>query len=277
MKIFILFSLILLNSSCKQEEIEAYDSLTSAERDAIQNASRDKCISTYSPTYASFKKNSNDVFDSSSYNRELGFYHEYKAGTEVKRKMDIRVWKRDGNADEIYFYVTETQLASESYFLRITRAQNEEMIDDLLLDHCVRTPARIYESSMTSSALTVKYEFEKSNAPNTDEYIDTYSLPFTSLAMFANFRLSRKITTRASDGDVVGSAVNYTSTLTTKTYDFEGFNDATNSARYTQKFCDFQYELPAPDNQYRFSKESSFIGFKINCDTVVPAEWNLSI
>lgn len=275
MKTILALGFLLLFISCKQEEIQSFEDLTQIEQDAIRNASRDKCLSLVAANYTKFKNDSNKVFDSTSYDRERGFYHEYKLGSEVKRKMDIRIWKRDADADEIYFYITETQLASESYFLRITKAQNEEMIDDLKADHCVRSPARVYDSTISSASLSVKYEYDKSNAPNTDEYIDTYSLPFSSLAMFANFRLTRKITTKDSDDDVVGSPANYSSTLVAKNYDFEGYTDPTNAARYTQKFCDFQYET---GTQYRFSQETTNIGFKWTCTTgAVPVGWDLTL
>lgn len=254
-----------------------YNRLDPDERTDIDNASRDKCVATYTPIYRTFREKSNEVFNSTSYDRAKGFYYEYKIGTDVKRKMDIRVWKRDGNADEIYFYITETQLSSESYFLRVTRVQNEEMIADLLTDHCVRTPSPVYTSTTSASGpLTVKYEYLRSNAPNTDEYIDSYSLPFSNLAMFANFRLTRKVTTKNSSGTIVGTASNYASTLTSKTYNFEGYNDASNSGRYTQKFCDFQYEIPA-DNHYRFSKDSTLTGFKWTCQTSLPVGWDLTL
>lgn len=277
-KLLIVFLLALL-SSCVQEEIQSFNDLSPSEQDAIRQTSYLKCLAQYQIIYNRFKNTSNQVFDSTSYDREKGFYFEYKSGTEVKKKLDIRVWKRDGNADEIYFYITDTQIGSENYFLRVTRNQNESMIDDLLEDHC-RKPSVYTSSTGESGPLSIKYEFERSNAPNTDVYTDTFSLPFSSLAVFANFRIGRKITTKNSSGETVGSAQNYTSSLVTKSYDFDGYTIPTDSTRYTQKFCNLVEENVvingANTTAYRFSQVPSNLGFRLSCtEGTVPGDWNL--
>lgn len=269
-KILLLISILSL-VSC-QEEVQMYDKLDDNERTDIDNQSNATCITNFTPIYDTFKEKSAEIFDSSTYDRAKGFYHEYKSGNDVKRKLDIRVWKRDSTTREIYFYITETQLATESYFFRITQTQADEIISDLLTDHCTK----FYTSTTSSNGpLTVKYEYNKSNAPNTDYYVDTYSLPFTYNPFFANFQLSRTVTTKNSEGTVQGTAVSYTSTLTAKTYTFDS-DVATSSAYYTQKFCNLKRD--ATSSKYRFSTSSSIIGFQTECvETTPPAGWNLTL
>ncbi len=273
---FIVMSFLL---SCVQEEVESFNDLSPSEQEAIRQNSYLKCIAQFQTIYNRFKNNSNQVFDSTSYDREDGFYFEYKLATEVKKKLDIRVWKRDANAGDLYFYITDTQIGSENYFLRVTRSQNETMIDDLLEDHC-RKPSVYTSSSGDSGPLSIKFEFERSNAPNIDAYTDTFSLPFSSLAVFANFTIVRKITTKNSNGETVGSAQNFSSSLVSKSYNFEGYTDPTDGSRYTQKFCDVVTETVVINgvtkNAYRFSQVPSNLGYRFSCtEGAVPAGWNL--
>ena len=269
--------------SCNEKVIESYDDLTPDEQEEIRNYSYLRCKSQYQSIYDRFKNTSNEVFDSSSFDRENGFYFEYKQGTasDVKKKMDIRIWKRDGTLDEIYFYITDVVLGSESYFLRLTRSENEEMIDDLLEDHCLR-PLIYTSSSADYGPLSISYSYDKINAPNTDSYVDVYSLPFSNPAFFANFRISRKVTTTDSNGDAVGTAVSYSSTLISKTYSFDSYTDPSDSSRYTQKFCNPATESAvvngATVNVFRFSQDTSFFGFKIDCvEGTAPVGWNLTL
>lgn len=279
-------SLILLFclTACVQEEIESFDDLTPAEQEAVRQNSYNKCKSAYTNTFERFKDQSNEVFSSGNYDREDGFYHEYKkeSSTDANRTLDIRVWKRDATAGEIYFYITETQLGSSSYFLRVTQSENEAMIDDLLEDHCTK-PAIYTSSTSDNGPLSVGYEFNVTNAPNTDNYVDTYSLPFSELAYFSAYRISRKLTTKDSDGDIVGSEVSYTSTLVSKTYDFGSYSDYSDNSQYTQKFCYPDKELnvlrgSTTLDAYRFSNSGSILGFKLTCvDSTLPVGWNLAI
>lgn len=270
-KVWLLVPFLLIAFSCKQEEIKKFDELTQEEQDAIRNASRLKCLSEYTTVYNRFKNQSLVVFDSNSYEREDGFYHELK-GPSSTRKVDIRVWKQDRTANEIYFYITENLEGSTNYFLRITQAQNEAMIDQLLIDHCAKTYTT---TSGSSGPLNVLFEHEKDNAPNKDYYDDQYTLPFSQLAYFARFNKKRTVETKNEDNVRVGDLVTYTSTLTNKSYDFGSNNNATDSTKYTQNFCEIVVE-PTP-NVYRFSTDTSVQGWRLNCSGTVPVGWDLTI
>lgn len=277
MKSIILIFALLLLASC-EEEVQMYDRLTDAERRAIEQASELKCQSANSAKFTSFKNEAAKIFDSSSYDRGDGFYYEYKEGTTVKQKADIRVWKRDGTANEVYFYITDTLLGATSYFVRVTQAVNEAMIDDLFADHCLSGTSKIFTASIGTSSDSVKYEYTVPNSPNKDEYIDSYTIPFSKPVFFANYQLNRTVTTKKLDSDTqVGNPVKYTSTLTAKAYDFDGHDVATNATYYTQKFCEIDFlSTGTPANHYRVEK--STIGYRLtNCQATVPVGWDLTI
>lgn len=273
-----LFALLLL-ASC-EEEVQMYDKLTAAERRAIEQASELKCQSANNAKYTTFKNEAAKIYDSSSFDRGDGFYYEYKEGNVVKQKADIRVWKRDGTANEVYFYITDTLIGASSYFVRVTQAVNEAMIDDLFADHCLSGTNKIFTSTIGSSSLSVKYEYTVPNSPNKDELIDSYTIPFAKPVFFANYQLNRTVTTKKLDGGAqVGNPVKYASTLTNKSYDFDGHDVATNSTYYTQKFCEIDFlSSGSPASHYRVEKYGSAIGYRLtNCTTTVPVGWDLTI
>lgn len=248
-----------------------YDQLTQAEQDAIRERAKEKCLETNTPHYARYKIKSGEVFASSAYQREDGYYFEYKLNTEVKKKIDVRVWKQD--ADEMYFYVTDTVLSSDSYFLRIKKTENEDMISDILSDHC--SDPKVYTASTSGTGpVSVTYEYEKSNAPNTDEFKDVYSFRFAELAFFGSYRITRTLRTVNSE-DAEVSKSTYTSTLVYKAYDFTSDNYS-DTSKYTQKFCHVKEDDTAA--KYRVSQKTEFIGFELECVlTTKPADWDLSI
>lgn len=258
-----------LLAACNQQEIPSYNDLTPAEQAAIESARKDKCLRDYASVYANFKEDTALLFDSDKWVRGKGFYHEYK-GKDFTRKVDIRIWKQDRNTDDIYFYITDTLSGSSSYFLKMSRSQNEAILDDVYADHC----DRVYTVTGTTG-LTAKYEYTVTNAPNTDTYTDTYTLSPAYPIFFANFNLARKKVTKNSSGTVT-STLNDTSTLTAKTFDFGSYTTATDAAQYTQKFCLIDEETAGV---YRFMKAQSTNGFRLQtvCASTPPVDWDLSI
>jgi hypothetical protein len=270
-KTLALVSLFLLTLSC-EERIGKYNDLTPDEQNYIRERSRLQCVDSYFSIYDRFKKRSaTEVFGSANYDRERGFYNEYK-GPSSTRKVDIAIWKQ--TATEIYFYITEELEGKSSYFLRVTQAQNEAFIDQLLDDHC----RKVYKSSTGSDGpLSVVYEFDKINSNNRDYYTDTYTLEFNKLAFFGRFKKSRSVDTRTiSDNTRVGEVQSYTSTLVAKNFDFAGNDDATNAAQYTQSFCEQAFEV---ESKYRFTLDTtgSVQSLKLNCTATPPADWDLTI
>lgn len=263
----------MLGVSCKEETIRSFNDLTPGEQDEIRNYARQKCLDTYTSIYSRFKTNSGKVFDSSDYNRAKGFYFEYKVNTDVKRKADIRIWKR--TSTDLYFYITETNLTASSYFLKISKVENEDMLDDLLDDHCTNSPAKIYSSasSGTGGPVSLTADYDIPNAPNTDRFKDTYTLPFSELAFFAGYRQNRTLKVVKSD-DTVESTTSYVSSLATKSFTFNSSNYA-DTGYYVQNFCTVVEDDGAA--KYRLSRKSGVYGYEIECQNSVPAGWDLSI
>lgn len=271
-KFLVLSTLILLGLSCKQEEIASYDDLTDGEQAEIDRMGQEQCKTRVKANYDQFKSSSNAVFSSSSYNREDGFEYVLKNGTTAERTIQIKVWKQ--TATEIFFYISDDK-ASGDYFLRWQKTDNEQMIDDLKEAHCTR-PA-IYTSTVNSSTLTMKYEYTLQKAPDYEEYIDTYTMPFSQPAFFANYKIGRT-KKLFNDDDVLQTTTTYTSTLTAKAFDFGTSDNPEDNSQYNQLFC----TIPRGGSGYRFANERNVEGFKINlsgaeCVTTKPAAWDMSI
>lgn len=260
-----------------------WDKLTPAQRAELAARGKKECEASYKSTYNNFKNTSSGVFTASNYERGRGFYHEYKVDKDVKRKIDIRIWKQDVNNRVIYFYVTETNLGTNSYFLKITQAENEAMIDDLYSDHCDKTALKVTTGS--SGPAKAVQEYNEPNSPNTDEYTDTFTYNFNYLAYFANFNLARDVKTVTTSGSTVGSVVKYTSSLVAKNYTFEEASYTAkrdNNFVYSQKFCTIKENIDG--NKYRVAKEPNTFGYVLKensidatklCETTKPADWNL--
>lgn len=264
MKFLLVLIPILFLSACTEREIEAYDDLDQAEQDEIRNRGRQQCLEKLTPTYEKFKVDSAQVFSSTGYDRGKGFLYEF-AGGSVKKTLDVKIWKRTPLA--IYFYISSEN--EDDYFLKLSRVENELIIDALLDAHCLRP--EIYTSTINSSNLTMKNEYVLPKAPNREKFIDTYSMPFNSLAAFANFRISRTRATFDVNDTQIDTTTQYTSTRTSKEYTFNSTDPF--SSEYNQKFC-----IIDDSNNYRFPKERGVEGFKYNCtNTADPVIWDLAI
>ncbi len=271
---WVLFFILIVSLSCKQEEIQAFNELTEQEQDVIRSRGTAQCNANYSVVFNRWKTMSADVFTNSSYQRGRGFNFVFKKADASIRTVDIQVWKQD--SDEIYFYVIDS-VASDNYFLRIKKTDNELMIDDLLEAFCSR-PILYTSSTGDSGPLTMLNEYTLTRSPNYEEIDDTYSMPFTSLAYFANFRLRRVLKTIRTTDNVLLTTDTYTSTLTNKDLTFAS-NDWSNATYFSQRFC-----VIKRDTKYRFGRERNVEGFKIDltdtagtCPTAKPGDWDLTI
>ena len=271
MKNFFLGLLVLTLYSCKEEEVMRFDKLSAADQEIIRSRGTALCRSEKEAVFNRFKNSSNQVFTSNAYERGDGFEFVLKEGTTTIRTVGIKVWKRTSTV--IYFYITDDRLGN--YFLRIQKADNEEMIDDLLGAYCLRP--EIYTSTVANNGpLTMRYEYSLPLEPGSAVYEDTFSLSFEYLAFFAGYQIEqRTIQKKDTEGDDDGSLVEQTSSLEPKTVVF----NSDNYSGYTQKFC----KVYRVNNAYRFSGEPNALGFKVDlnsttdCPTTLPAGWDLSI
>jgi hypothetical protein len=268
-----LFPLMILIFSCKEEELSVYDKLDKDEQEAIRRMGQDQCLSKSKSIFDRYKKESNTVFTSSAYEREDGYYFVLKKDSTEEKTVDIQVWKQTPTA--IYFYIIDSR-AADNYFLRITKAENEQMIDDLLTAHCTRP--NIYDSKISNSGpASFLNEYRLPRTPNDEVYEDRYTLSFKQLAYFANFNIKRTRKYKDEDDRQVGNSENFTSSLKAKAVDFDT-NDWSDTSKFTQKFCKISRGVA-----YRFVRERNLEGFKVDlsnaadCTNTKPADWNLNI
>lgn len=271
-KILLLTPVLLLSFSCKQEEINGFDSLTAEEQQTIRERGTTSCKEKATPIFGKFKTESNKTFTSAGYSRGKVFTYEFKEGETVVKTVELKVWKQ--TADALYFIVSDSK-ASSDYFLRILKTDNEKIINDLFATYCSR-PA-LYTSSIGSNGpLTVVNEYELPKAPNMELYKDTYSLAFNVPAFLGSYSLTRSLNVEDTDEQPVGSARNFTTTQKNESHAFAS-DDWSDANHYTQKFCSLN-----SSSDFRFSRQRNVEGFKIDlnsddCLDAEPVGWNLDI
>lgn len=266
--LLLLLPVLFLLTSC-EEEVESYDDLTADEQLAIQNMGRDQCLAKSEETFNKFKNDSAQVFTSAAYNRGQGFKFQLKNGTAEFKTINFSVWKQTAN--EIYFLVNDSILGG-NYFLRITKLDNEAMINDLKAVYCARP--QIYTSSATSSSLTMSYLNEFPEDTNTTQNDDRYLMYFNELAQFATYRVTRTKKVLDKDRNQVGNTETFTSSLSDqdKTFDYNTPNS------YATKYC-----VLYQNGTYKFISTRNYLGFYDPTDTSnvcfssIPPGWDLSI
>lgn len=268
-KHLLLLPFLLLNYSC-QEEVNGFNSLTEAEREAIRNRGQEACKEKAEPIFKNFKTKSNDSFRSSSYKRGNVFTYEFKDGETVTKTVEFKVWKQ--TTDALYFIVSDSKSSSD-YFLRLTTVDNERIIHDLQQLYCTR-PGIYSMASGKNGPLSAVNEYELPKAPNKEFFKDTYNFVFNAPAFLGSYELSREIKVKDKDNREVGTTKNLTTNKKQETFQFASvnWNDAN---EYSQKFCTIEAAAG-----YRLSRERNVEGFKLdseNCTNVVPAEWDLDI
>lgn len=270
-KILLLTPILLLSFSCKQEEINGFDSLSAEEQQTIRDRGTSSCKEKATPIFNKFKTESNKTFTSSGYARGKVFTYELKEGETVVKTVELKVWKQ--TTDALYFVVSDSK-ASSDYFLRVQKSDNEKIINDLFETHCTRPV--LYTSSIGSNGpLTVVNEYELPKAPNMEVYKDTYSLAFNVPAFLGTYSLTRSLKVEDSDEQPVGSARNFTTTHKNESHAFTS-DDWSDANHYTQKFCSLNLS-----NDFRLSRQRNVEGFKIDlnsdCLDAEPVGWNLDI
>lgn len=262
----LLFILSLLFMAACNESEQVWDELTPYEQSLVRQRGRSQCLTENRDNYNKFKSESLKIFTSSAYARNKSFISTFKENGTVKKTTTLQVWKVDSAAGIIYFYVTEDLLGSSSYFLKLSVTQNDDLIEDLLVDHC----DKVYTSSAGSTSVTVKYEYEPDSL---NELTDNYTFNFAKVPYFSAFTLSRKHIKKKADGKTE-STVNYTSTLVNDDLtDFVTTNfaatyvngDGATVNRYSQNFCEVVYTT---GTTYRLIQNG--IGFKQTCTTTYP-------
>lgn len=301
MKYLGFFALILAFVACKESTSE-YDKLSPTDQAYIRNLSAEQCREKFTQTFKNFKDNSARAWDLNvGYKRGNGFHQEFLEGSTALSKVDFKIWKVD--ATDIYFYITEsTSSVENSFFLKLSRVQNEDMISDLAEDFC--TKKYTGNSSGASGPLTINQEFIRTNTTNTnhyDHYLDVYTIGFDKPVYMGPFNVTRTVTTTdrvETGGTTIGTAKSFKTTMAAQTYVFTD-NAQYNTLNvgtpyYVQNFCEPEettgevdvngnpvfrlYKFPANSDRTATSSTIFRFGFNFTCTpTTIPAGWDLSI
>lgn len=261
MKTAFFIALLVLVAAC-QEEKGIWDQLSPAEQAAVRAQAVAECKSSNQTRFDAIK-NSTGFFQSTTWQRSKAFKHELKNGEAVDTLNEIQVWKQDTAANVVYLWIKQTKGSDlDSFFLRITKAQHEQMVTDLLDDLCDKN----ITATTASNPLPVTKTYTQTATPNKREFTDTYSLQIDETPFVAAvYRLTRKIVTKKIADDAIVSTVNLASTFTTVA---EPEVLGSNPDSYATIYCD----LVTPTPPTRFS-----LPYTYNCVTSLPVGWNLTI
>lgn len=194
------FLVIGLVTACGKTE-GVWDELSDADRAAITTRAYAECKAETASDFADFQARSAAVYSSTAWERSDAWKHELKNGATVDTTHNIRVWKNAG--DELYLLI-ERVIGSNTrvYFLRIPKAINQEMIEDLNEQYCRKQIAL----STSPSQSTATEEYTVASGTNTKEYTDTSSFDHDELAYMGGFwRRKQVIVTKDDDGDVTNT------------------------------------------------------------------------
>jgi hypothetical protein len=197
---FSLFCLIALISACGKTE-GIWDELEQGDKDAITARAYDECKAETASDFADFQARSAAVYISTAWERGDAWKHELKNGATVDTTHNIRVWKNAGN--ELYLLI-ERVIGSNTrvYFLRIPKAINQEMIEDLNEQYCRKQIAM--STGPSQSSATENYIV--ASGTNTKEYKETSSFDHDELAYMGGiWRRKQVIVTKDNDGDVTNT------------------------------------------------------------------------
>jgi len=259
LKTLIALAALFILASC-QEEKGIWDTLTPAEQAAVRAQAIAECKSSNQVRFDALK-NSTTFFQSTSWARNKAYKHELKNGDTVDTLNEIQVWKQDTVSNVVYLWVKQTKGSDlTSFFVRITKTQHQEMVDDLLDDLCDKN----ITATTSTNPITISKSYTQTVTPNKREFSDTYSYQTDETPFIATtYRLTRKIVTKVIADDSVVSTTNLSSTFSTVA---DPVALGSNPDSYATIYCDL--ETPAT----RFG-----IPYTYSCVTSLPGTWNLTI
>ncbi len=259
------FLIALLGLAACQEEKPIWDQLTELERDAVREEAERECTLANQSRFDAIK-NSTGFFQSTTWQRNKAFKHELKNGETVDTLNEIQVWKQDTAANIVYLWVKQTKGSDlDSFFIRITKTQHENMVDGLLKNLCART----ITATSSTNPIPVTKSYTQTATPNKREFTDTYSIQLDETPFVGGtYRLTRKIVTKKIADDAVVSTLNLASTFTSVA---EPEVLGSNPNSYATIYCDLvEPVVTVPATAYS-------LPFAITCSSSLPGGWNLTI
>jgi hypothetical protein len=263
---FLVLAALVVSACGKSKGV--WDELSPADRAAITTRAYNECKAETASDFADFQARSAAVYISTAWERSDAWKHELKNGATVDTTHNIRVWKNA--ADELYLLI-ERVIGSNTrvYFLRIPKAINQEMIEDLNEQYCRKQIAMSTGPSQSSAT----EEYIVASGTNTKEYTDTSSFDHDELAYMGGiWRRKQVIVTKDDDGDVTNTTTLLSTFSAVSTSGMPALSaDYTTYAGAT--FCDITE--PAEDIATGISFVLPYVVSE-TCSATVPVTWSIA-
>ncbi len=201
--------LVLLTlCACRREE-NVWNELSASEREAARQLAQENCLRDTEDKYNQFKRESEDVYTSSNWERGDGWIHQLKEGSTVQHETKVMVWKNQGNEIYLVLHSKPRGGGTTQSMLRITAASNADAIDALQEMECGRTVE-------AGSGLTIKDTYYTSlGNDQREKREETYSFARSHLAwMGGSYHLRRTTSVVDEDGETVSGEETITLTST---------------------------------------------------------------
>jgi hypothetical protein len=212
LKIAALLIILLTLISCREEE-GVWDELTPAEQAALRLRAQSKCLSESADAFNTFKSSSNTKFytNASAYAAGVTFNHTFKEGSSTTNLFThkITIWKI--TATDVYLLNHIEYTSTDEYqFIKIPKATNEAMIDDLQSRYCDRSTGQDDSFSLSTASRTYKYIKQVTTLKKNTS---TFTYDVNLLVFLSRYKESRSTQLYDSNGNVSGSATSSTGTL----------------------------------------------------------------
>jgi hypothetical protein len=256
LKIILPLIFIVLTAACRKE-VSGWDKLSPEEQDYLRTRSRTTCLSSASANFNKFKELSDNNFNSFAESKtwKIETKQKEEATETLIDTSYLSVWKKDTNA--LYFVWTNNKTSPASVkFIKVTDAQNEEMITDLLWKKCALRDTYVITDYPSKLDVTLVGQKTNQTASSYDLVGYDYVLNYEILPLLGSFQEKKVVKSYKSDGTLT-KTVSYTVTFSTT-------SDAILKESYTEyansQFCMNESDtptLPNTEREYRFPFNST--------------------
>lgn len=245
--------LLLLLVSCGETSNE-FDTLPQAEKDALLEREKLRCLSDNQADLNDFKVESQQAF---GLLRGEYFQVDVKRnGTlDPDRTVQIQFWKV--TSDTIYLLITNKYPSTSFQFIKITKALNLDMIDFLYRKSCTLGNKNIVASS-NSSQISYKETYSPVPKNTTQNEVTTLTTiaNYDYLSFFANYNYTKVVQTLTKEGGTTSEKDRKDEAEITMPDDIE-FANSTYSGYTGAQFCIVKFTAGTP-NEYK-------IPFELDC------------
>lgn len=210
---FLLLAGLIFLASCEEQEAVG-GKMSDAERQAVTQATQDRCFADSDKTWNDFVAYSNQEM-MSMLREEAWKYEMKKDSTATSDAADkLIVWKVVPATNSAYFVLKQSVNGVLKYkFYKVTTSINSEMYKDLQLKKCTKVTNVKVTSSASSATLTRDYDATiNSDNTKTDREL-VYNYKSLMPALFG-YIANKSVIKTLNSKDVVTATQTYTATLT---------------------------------------------------------------